>query len=226
MIGFNRLVRQIFLALPLLFVGCTQILDTHSTGTGPAGPGTLPGAPSGDSVSSVGSVGYNGGNIALAADGASPAASVELVPGGKPHNTNSYSLNFSGVKLTVTANPVLAVDVVDDAGAVACGLEIAGGEFRLIGGDGPVVIDTYTGAADEHRILMRMDKSLDRCFIRIEQVPQGTDGPPIKPVATGDAPFVDSAFDELDFVRVRWEQTSESDATSYFLGPVVITKAD
>jgi hypothetical protein len=225
MISFKRLVRQVFLALPLLFVGCTQILNTHSTGTGPAGAGSLPGAPGGDSVSSVGNVVYNSGNIQLAADGASPAASVELVPGGKPHDTNSYSLNFSGVKLTITANPVLAIDVVDDEGAVACGLEIAGGEFRLIGGDGPVVIDTYTGAADEHRIFMRLDKNVDRCFIRIEQVTQGTDGPPIKPVVTGDAPFVDSAFDELDFVRVRWEQTSESDATNYFLGPVVITQA-
>ena len=203
---------------------CAEILNTHSSGIGPAGPGPLAGAPEGDLVAAEGNVIFNGGNIDLLADGSTPPARVDLVPGGKPHNTSEYSLRFSGIKLTTTAQPVLAVDAIDDGGRIACGLEIAGGEFRLIGGAGAVIADTYTGAADEHRIVLRMDKATDRCFVLIEQVAQGTDGPPIKPAMQANVPFVNVAFDELDRVQVQWEQTSPRNATQYFLGPAVITR--
>ncbi len=221
-------ILKFFLVVPMVLtlVSCTTILDTHSTGPGPVAAGALPGDPPGDSVTSVGNVLFNGGNISLNATGTSPAPRVNLSPGGKPHNTSEYSLNFSGVKLTTSDTPVLAIDAIDDAMQIACGLEIAGGDIRLIGGAGAVVADTYTGNADEHRILLRMDKNTDRCFVRVEQVPQGTDGPPIKPAISANAPFINSDFDELDLVRVRWEETSSGDATQYFLGQAEITKRD
>lgn len=216
---------KIFMVIPIvLTMSCSTILDTHSSGNGPAGPGSLAGSPAGDSVDSQGNVIFNGGNMSLAVNGSTPAPRVDLVPGGKPHETSEYELQFSGVKLTITDQPVLAIDAIDDGGRIACGLEIAGGEFRLIGGSGPVVADTYTGAADEHRIFLRMDKTLERCSVRIEQVAQGTNGPPIKPETQASTPFVNAGFDELDRVRVQWEQTSPADGTQYFLGPAVITK--
>ncbi len=208
----------------VLAASCTEILNTHSSGAGPAEPGSLVGSPAGDSVASQGNVIFNSGNMNLAVNGSTPAPRVDLVPGSKPHNTSEYSLQFSGVKLTITDQPVLAIDAIDDGGRIACGLEIAGGEFRLIGGAGSVIADTYTGAADEHRILLRMDKASDRCFVLIEQVTQGTDDPPIKPATNANVPFINAGFDELDRVRVQWEQTSPEDATQYFLGPTVITK--
>lgn len=216
---------KIFMVVPILLtMSCSTILDTHSPGNGPMGPGPLAGAPAGDSVVSQGNVLFNGGNMSLAVNGTTPAPRVDLVPGGKPHETNEYTLQFSGVKLTITDRPVLAIDAIGESGRIACGLEIAGGEIRLIGGSGPMVADTYTGAADEHRIFLRMDKTFDQCSVRIEQVAQGTKGPPIKPQAQASASFVNAGFDELDLVRVQWEQTSSDDATQYFLGPAVITK--
>jgi len=218
---------KIIMMMPIvLATSCTEILNTHSSGVGPTGIGSLAGPPEGDSVDSQGNVIYNSGNINLAVNGSSPAPSVNLVPGGKPHNTSEYSLQFSGVKLTITDQPVLTIDAIDNGGRIACGLEIAGGDFRLIGNAGPVIADTYTGAADEHRILLRIDKTGDRCFVLIEQVAQGTDGPPIKPVTNANTPFVNAGFDELDRVRVQWEQVSPEDSTQYFLGPTVITKRD
>lgn len=216
--------KVILAVLIVLTAACTEILNTHSSGDGPAGPGSLAGGPAGDSVASDGNVVFNGDNMQLSANGSTPAPRVDLVPGGKPHNTSEYSLNFSGIKLTITDQPVLAIDAIDDARRIACGLEIAGGEFRLMDGAGSVIADTYTPDGNEHRILLRMDKATDRCFVRIEQVPQGTDGPPIKPVAVANASFVSGGFDELDLVRVRWEQTAPEDATSYFLGPAVISE--
>ena len=211
--------------MPIVLAGsCAEILNTHSSGTGPAGPGSLAGSPAGDSVASQGNVIFNGGNMNLAVNGSSPAPRVELVPGGKPHDTSEYSLRFSGVKLTITDQPIVAIDAIDTGGRIACGLEIAGGELRLIGGARSVIADTYTGSADEHRILLRIDKASNRCFVLIEQVTQGTDGPPIKPATNANVSFVNAGFNELDRVRVQWEQTSPEDATQYFLGPAVITK--
>lgn len=218
---------KVIMLIPIvLTASCTEILNTHSLGNGPMGAGPLAGSPAGDSVTSQGNVIFNGGNIQLAVNGSNPEPRVDLVPGGKPHNASEYSLIFSGVKLTITDQPVLAIDVIDNGNRIACGLEIAGGELRLIGGAVPVVADTYSGAADEHRILLRMDKALERCFIRIEQVAQGTDGPPVKPITFANTSFVNAGFDELDRVRVQWEQTTSQDATNYFLGPVVITRRD
>lgn len=203
--------------------GCTEILNTHSSGDGPAGPGPIPGAPAGDSVSAAGPVLFNGGNIQLPANGTSPTL-VDLIVGGHPHNTSEYAVSFSGIKLTVTDTPVIAIDALNDDDDVACGLEIAGGNFRLVSGIGSPIVGTYTGAADEHRVFLRIDLASERCFLRIEQVAQGTDGPPVQPVITADGPVIAAAFGELDRLRVAWEAILPTDATNYFLGPTVISK--
>lgn len=218
---FNILLASCGLLTAL--AGCTEILNTHSSGDGPGGPGPIPGAPAGDSVSASGPVLFNGGNIQLPADGTSPTL-VDLIVGGHPHNTSEYAISFSGVKLTVTDTPVIAIDVLNDDDDVACGLEIAGGNFRLVSGIGSPIVGTYTGAADEHRVFLRVDLASARCFLRIEQVAQGTDGPPVQPVITADGPVIAAAFGELDRLRVAWEAALPTDATNYFLGPTIISK--
>ena len=203
--------------------GCTEILNTHSSGDGPAGPGPIPGAPGGDSVSATGPVIFNTGGFQLSANGSSPIL-VDLIAGGQPHNTSEYAISFSGVKLSITDRPVIAIDALNASEQVACGLEISGGEFRLVSGAGSPVIGNYTGAADQHRVFLRIDLASSRCFVRIEQVTQGTDGPPVLPIITADGPVIAAAFGELDRLRVAWEETSPDDATNYFLGPTVISK--
>ncbi|WP_282610501.1 hypothetical protein [Pelagibius sp. Alg239-R121] len=216
----SRLAATVML---LMASGCTEILNTHSSGSGPEGPGAIPGAPGGDSVSATGPVIFNSGNIQLPANGTSPIL-VDLIVGGHPHDTSEYAISFSGVKLTITDTPVIAIDALNAVGQQACGLEISGGEFRLVSGAGAPAIGTYTGAADEHRVFLRVDLASARCFVRIEQVAQGTDGPPVQPVIVGDGPVIAAAFGELDRLRIAWEETSPGDATNYFLGPVVISK--
>lgn len=214
---------------PLAFIAalasCTQILDNQGNGASPAGPGALAGPPPGDSVNSSGDVIYNMGNTQVTVGGSSPGV-LNLVTGGKPHNTANYSITFSGVKLTITEPPVLAIDAFDTANRLACGLEIAGGEFRLVSGAGTTDIGTYSGLADQHNVIMRLDLEGARCFVVINQVAQGTDGPPTQPTIEANAPFVDADFGDLDRMRIRWEDTAGASPTSYFLGRMRISKSN
>lgn len=218
--------RTIACCLALAVLGaCTEILNTHSSGDGPPGPGAIPGAPSGDSVAADGIVNFNGGTIQLVAD-AAVQSGVDLITAGKPHDTTEYAISFRGVKLTIFDQPVLAISALDTDGDLACGLEIAGGEFRLVSGSGTAVIGTYSFNADEHRIFLRLALGQERCFIRIEQVAQGTDGPPVQPVIVADGPFVADQFGDLDRMRVVWEPSNQGSGTSYFLGPTTISLSD
>lgn len=217
------IARNILLSAALATAGCSEVLDTHSSGVGPNGPGALPGAPSGDSITATGNVLFNDGGQQLSANGTGTTG-VTLITGGKPHNTTEYLINFRGVKLTITDTPVLAVDTFDTEDRQACGLEIAGGEFRLVSGNGTAVIGTYSGQADIHTVLMRLNRTAARCYVGITQVAQGTDGPLTQPEIAANAPFVSANFGDLDRMRVRWESTASSDATSYFLGRTVISK--
>ncbi|WP_299739719.1 hypothetical protein [uncultured Roseobacter sp.] len=207
----------------LAVLGCTEVLDSQANGAAPSGPGPLAGPPAGDSASSSGNVIYNSGNTQLLADGSSSGV-LNLVTGGKPHNTDSYSISFSGVKLTITEEPVLAIDALDTSGQLACGLEIAGGEFRLVSGAGTSMIGTYSGNADQHNVVMRLDLDGNRCFVVITQVAQGTSGPQIQAPIEANGPIFASSFGDLDRLRVAWEDTAGAGATSYFLGRTVISK--
>lgn len=206
--------------------GCSEILDTHATEAGYSGPGSLVGPPPGDSISAAGNVNFNGGNLQLVASG-SGSGSADLIPGGQPHNTGSYLINFSGVKLTITDTPVLRVAALGDRNRVACSLDIAGGEFTLNGGAGAVVAGPYTGAADLHRVLLRLDNRSERCLVNIRQYMQGSaspNDPQTLPAVDASVPYQTAGFSELDRVRVSWENVSRTDATSYFLGPMVISR--
>lgn len=226
MIFRGRSLLAAVLALTLL-AGCAEIIRAEfDDGTGVLPSGPLPGLPFGDSAQVTGQVIFQGSTVSLFIVAGGPDPQLDLITGGKPHNTTDYWINFRGIKLTITETPVLAFDTIDEDGRNACRLEIADGEFRLVGGAGSVAIGEYTGNADVHEVLMRLDKTNDRCFVRINQIPQGA-GPgvdPTMPVITADAPFQDSAFDELDVVRFAWEEVGPGDATQYFLDEVVASE--
>jgi hypothetical protein len=216
------------LAVPLL-LGCSEILRAEfDTGPGVLASGPLPGPPSGDSAVVTGQVIGVGSGVSLVLGAGGPNPRLDLVTGGKPHDTSEYWVGFRGVKLTITQTPVLAIDTIDEDGRIACRLEISGGEFRLVSGAGSKVIGEYSSSADEHKVLMRIDKTAHRCFIQITQVAQGS-GPgaePTMPTITADGPFHAAAFGELDIVRFAWEQVAPGDATQYFLDDVVASKRD
>jgi hypothetical protein len=214
----------VVIALLAALAGCTRVLHTDFTSaTGPWPNGPLPGPPSGDSAQVSGEVLGLGSSVSLLS---TTAAGIELVTGGKPHNTQGYAIEFSGVKLTIEGTPVIAVDALDSSGHSACRLEISGGQFRLVGGDGENVIGAYSANADEHRVFMRLNLGSGTCGMRIEQVAQGSgpDAPPTQPLITALAPLITPGFSELDRLRIRWEQTEGASATQYFIGHVTISK--
>lgn len=210
-----------------LLAGCTEILraefDLGSNESLVSGP--LPGPPPGDSVVVTGEVVAAGSGVSMLLGAGPPTPRLDFITGGKPHDTTAYAISFEGVKLTITDTPVLAIDTIDVAGRNACRLEISGGEFRLVGGDGPKVIGEYTAAADVHHVLLRLDKFGSRCAIQITQVAQGEpDSEPTVPTIIDNVPFQDPDFDELDIVRFAWEQVEPDDATQYFLDTLVVSK--
>jgi len=208
----------------LVTAGCARVLHTDfESANGPWPNGALAGPPSGDSAQVSGEVLGLGSSVSLLS---TSSASIELITGGKPHNTQGYAIDFSGVKLTIEETPVIAIDALDASGQNACGLEISGGEFRLVSGDGENVIGSYSSNADEHRVFMRLNLGGGTCGVRIEQVAQGAGpgAPPTQPLITAIAPLVTADFEELDRLRVRWEETEGASATQYFLGHVTISK--
>lgn len=214
---------HIILLSALAVSGCSEIVDSHSGGSSPAGPGPIAGPPNGDSLTSSGNIVFNGGNIQLvAAEPGQQQTGVSFQTAGQPHNTSEYSISFSGVKLTISDLPVLAIDLFDTSQQLACGLEIAGGEFRLVSGNGTTAFGTYSANADQHNVFLRLALGQNRCFVRVEQVPQGQSGPPTQPIFTSDGPFVASGFGDLDQIRFVWEQFNSP--TSYFLGRLIATK--
>lgn len=223
----NRSFVALLVAAALLPAGCAEILNTHSSGTGPAGPGSIPGPPAGDSVEAVGDIIFNAGNITLSSHDASPTL-VDLIPTGQNQAADEYLVNFRGVMTLITPLPFIAVDLYDTAGRPACGLEIGGGEFRLVSSAGTQAIGTYTGAADEHRILLRASRTGHRCLVNIRQVAQGAgeNAPLTQPAIDASGDFVDVAFGALGRMRVAWEQGSPENPKNYFLGPVVISRSE
>ena len=219
-----QFAHSICLAAAIAVSGCSEILDTHANGDGPAGPGVLAGPPDGDSISSSGGVIFNGGNIQLTSNDPL-SGQINLRPGGQPHDTSDYYVNFSGVALSIADEPLLTIDALDTAGALACGLEISGGAFRLVSGQGTTEIGTYSGQADQHNIQWRLSRNAARCYVQIDQVAQGTNGPATQPTISANAPFATAGFADLDRVRIGWEDAAGT-ATSYFLGRVVISKRD
>lgn len=220
--GFTRAA---VVLLSLMAAGCTQVLHTDfESDGGPWPSGNLAGPPAGDSAEVEGEVTGLGDAVTL--DSAS-AASLELITGGKPHDTTGYTIRFAGVKLTISETPVLAIDALDARGQNACGLEISDGEFRLVSGDGESSIGEYTFNADEHRVVMRLNLGSGTCGVRIEQVEQGAgpDAPPTVPLITATAPLITQDFAELDRLRFAWEDADGS-PTQYFLGHVTINKDD
>ena len=108
----------------------------------------------------------------------------------------------------------------------ACGLEIGGGEFRLVSSAGTQVIGTYSANADQHRILLRASRASRRCLINIRQVAQGSgeDAPLTQPAIDASGGFINPAFGAFGRMRVAWEQGSPENPKNYFLGAVVISR--
>ena len=210
-----------------IMVSCgPRVLHTEfepDAGPWPSGP--LAGPPNGDSAQVQGEVIGNGHSVSLMSDS---SASIDLITGEKPHNTDGYTIGFSGVKLTITEEPVIAIDALDAQDQLACGLEISGGEFRLISGNGENVIGNYTGQADQHNITMRLNLGSGTCGVIINQVAQGSgpNAPNTVPTISATAPLATSGFQELDRVEVAWEDTPGDGPTQYFLGHMTITKDD
>lgn len=224
----NMMIRAAAISgLLLLTAGCTTILNTDFESEGgpwPSGP--LPGPPRGDAAEVQGEVLGLGESVSLMSAG---SARLDLITGGQPHNTDGYTISFTGVKLTISEVPVVVIQALDADENLACGLEISGGEFRFISGEGEQAIGQYTGNADQHRVLMRLNLGVETCFVQIEQVEQGFDGPPedapvTVPLITATAPLVTPGFAELDRLRVAWEEAQGVPPTQYFLGAVEISK--
>jgi hypothetical protein len=207
-----------------LVAGCAEILNTHSSGDGPAGEGPIPGLPTGDSVDATGEVLFNGGNFQLVSQDAS-LTRVRLIPTGQTTDYDDYLLNFSGVMTMITPLPFIAVDAIDTGARIACGIEIGGGEFRLVGGAGTAVVGTYSANADQHNILLRVSRENRLCYLNIRQFPQGagTGVPQTQAAINASGSFVDNGFTRLAEMRVQWEQPSRRNPKSYFLGPVTIS---
>ena len=207
-----------------VLAGCTTILDTQGSGSSPPGPGPLPGLPLGDSISAGGQVLFNPGNIRIFSD-AETQSGVVLRPAQLRGRSAEYLVNLVGITLLISEQPVLAIDAFDVQQRLACGLEIGGGEFRLVSAGGTDPIGSYSGNADQHVILMRLSRKDDRCFVNIRQFPLGADtnAPQTQPPINAAGDFVDSAFDSLTQLRVAWEQSPPDTPTSYFIGRAVIT---
>ena len=95
------------------------------------------------------------------------------------------------------------------------GLEISGGEFRLVSGNGENVIGQYTFNADLHRVLMRLNLEARTCGVRIEQFSDQGPEVPTPPLITASGPLIAESFQELDRLRIAWE--SIEPITNYFL---------
>lgn len=203
---------------------CSEILNLQSSGSSPGGPGPIPGPPPGDSVASAGAVTYNTGNITIVST-TGPQSAVSLRPRQLSRVPQNYLLNFAGVKLRIEETPILAIDTFDTQGRQACGLEIAGGEFRLVSGNGTHVIGTYTPNADTHYVLMRLSRPSHSCAVSIRQVQQGQgpDTPQTVPPINATAPFIDADFGALEEMRYTWNNPQPNRAENYFIGNVIIS---
>lgn len=202
--------------------GCATLLDTHADGTAPDGPGALPGPPGGDSLGSGGSVIFNEANVQIVSS-AQTQSGVSLRPAASSSGAD-YLINLSGVMLSISPRPLMAMEVRDPVGRVACGIDIADGDFRLVQSGGAPVIGSY-GPGDLHRILLRVSRRERRCVVNIQLTPQGSDpgtAPETPPIDASGA-FVASDFDSLSEFRLVWELPVSAGQTSYFLGPVRIT---
>lgn len=218
----------IVMILSAAIISCTTVLDTdfETSSSGEPWPsGPLPGSPPGDSAEVQGRVISVGSTVSLMS---SDLARIDLITGRKPHNTNGYSISFSGVKLTTTDTPVLAIDALDVEERLACGLKISGGEFRLVSGDGEEVIGEYSGAADQHDVIMTLTLGSGTCGVLIEQFEQGAEPGSAQtfPPITANGPIIYEDFEELDRLRFAWENAEEDFATQYFLGNVNIEKGN
>lgn len=72
----------------------------------------------------------------------------------------------------------------------------------------------------------RLDSRGNQCFVNISQYAQAStspNGPQSVPVINANVPYENADFDELDLVRVSWENIQSNDFTSYFLGPMEIS---
>jgi hypothetical protein len=163
-------------AAGLTLQGCTEILradfDDLEFGESPAG--SLPGPPSGDSAEVTGSVFKNGTGISLSYDPSRGQSSVDFVTGGKPHNTTDYSVQFWGLRTIINAQPIVVMETLDTRGNAACGLQIAGGQFRLVSGAGTSVIGSYDASGTFHDVFIRLDRVNRRCFLLIRQARRNT----------------------------------------------------
>jgi hypothetical protein len=152
----------------LLLQGCSTIIDTHPDGTGPAGEGPIPGPPDGDAISASGDVDFLGSTIRLSSTAPQQTA-IALTTAGKPHGASEYVITFTGRILSGAEQPALAIDTVDTQGRNACGLELAGGEFRLVSGAGTEAIGNYSTQFETHRVTLRLAKSVRRCTVTIQR---------------------------------------------------------
>ncbi|MGB3245851.1 MAG: hypothetical protein WBB25_15055 [Sulfitobacter sp.] len=205
----------------ILLSSCTTIIDSHGNGSSPAGPGDLPGPPPGDSMSAAGQVLFNGGSMQLSATSGTQTG-VAFRPDEDHGNQDEYTLSFAGVITLITAQPVVAVDVFDTSQRLGCGIEISGGEFRLVSGNGTNVIGSYSAQADEHRVILRI---ADRCFVNIRQFGQGLgpNSPQTAPVIEASAPLAASDFGILERVQVAYEQVTPDTPGSYFVGRLTVS---
>lgn len=208
-------------ATGVLLASCTTIIDSQGNGASPPGPGALPGPPSGDSISAAGEVLFNGGSLQLLATTGTQTG-VAFRPDEDHGTPNEYTLTFAGVITLIEPQPVVAVDVFDTNQRLGCGLEISGGEFRIVSGEGTNVIGTYSAQADEHRVIMRI---ADRCFVNIRQFGQGLgpNSPLTAPVIDTSAPLAARDFGVLERVQVAYEQVTPDTPGSYFLGQLTVS---
>jgi len=208
-------------ATGVFLTNCTTIIDSQGNGASPSGPGPLAGPPPGDSISAAGEVLFNAGSLQLLATTGTQTG-VAFRPDEDHGTPNEYTLTFAGVTTLIEPQPVVAVDVFDTSQRLGCGLEISGGEFRLVSGDGTNVIGTYSSQADEHRVIMRI---AERCFVNIRQFGQGLgpNSPLTAPVIDTSAPLAANGFGVLERVQVAYEQVTPDTPGSYFVGQLTVS---
>jgi len=114
----DRFWQLSFCWLDCVLQGCTDILraDFEDLEFGQSPDGPLPGLPQGDTAEVTGDVIKNGTGISLFYDPNENPPVIDLVTGGKPHNTPDYGIRFWGLRTIISEQPVVMVDTFDTGG--------------------------------------------------------------------------------------------------------------
>lgn len=142
---------------------------------------------------------------------------VEFITGAKPHSTSAYTITYKAYSEYQAAAPTLTMSVESVAGALAFQLELRGGKFHLISGNGDEVIGAYT-ANKIHNVIVVLDMLKKQFGLVITQTGE-------RAITIEDKPFIEVAFSDLDKMVFNYPPAIlEALPGKYIVDDIIISK--